>query len=52
MSPDSFKNNITYKLFANKSYIYIYKQDLVVNNQLGLIHKPNTKKKKTSYSGP
>ena len=24
MSSDSFKNNVTYKLFAYKSYIYIY----------------------------
>ena len=24
MNCGSFKNNVTYKLFANKSYIYIY----------------------------
>ena len=33
MSSDSFKNNVTYKLFAYKSYImymYVYKQDLVL----------------------
>ena len=35
---NSFKNKITYKLFANKSNIY--KQDLALNNPQGLIiHK-------------
>ena len=35
MSSGSFKNNITYKLFFNKSNIfnlYKYEQDLIVNN--------------------
>ena len=39
MSTGSFKNNITYKLlFAYESYyIYMYKQDLALNNPQGLI---------------
>ena len=41
MRSDSFKN-VTYKLFIYKSfelyiYIYIYKQDLTLNNLQGLI---------------
>ena len=45
MSSDSFKNNVTYKLFAYKSYIY--QQDLELHNPRGLIcHKtqPNPTK--------
>ena len=41
MSSGLFKNNVTYKLFAYKSYmIYIYQDDLALNNLQGLIwHK-------------
>ena len=39
LSPnDSFKNEVSYKLFVYKSYIYMYKQDLVLNNHKGLIY--------------
>ena len=39
MSSDSFKNNVTYKLFVYKSY-KMFKQDLALNNSQGLIcHK-------------
>ena len=44
MSSGSFKNNVTYKIFACKSYIYIYIyiyiKDLALNNLQGVIcHK-------------
>ena len=32
-----FKNKVFYKLFAYKSYVYIYKQDLAFNNPQELI---------------
>ena len=43
MSTNSFKNNVNYKLFVYKSYlIYMYKEDLALNNLQGLIcHKTN-----------
>ena len=43
MSSGLFKNNVSYKLFIYKSYmfnIYMYKQDFPQNNLQGLIcHK-------------
>ena len=40
-SKNSFKNKITKKVFAYKSYIYIKKQDSVLNNlQCSIWHKP------------
>ena len=37
MNIDTFKNNVIYKIF---SYMYVYKQDLSLNNPRGLIcHK-------------
>ena len=39
MSSGSFKNHVTYKLFAYKSYIYICnKHDLALNNPQELIY--------------
>ena len=35
MSSDSFKNNVTYKLFTYKSYMY--KQDLALTNPQGIM---------------
>ena len=57
MSSDSFKNDVTDKLFTYKSYIiYMYKQDLVLNNPQELIcHKTQTtnqlKRKHTFKTG-
>ena len=42
----SFKDNVTYKRFVSKSCIYLYKQDLLLSNLLGLIcckTQPTTK---------
>ena len=54
MRPGSFKNNVTYKLFTNKSYMcvlvyvymYIYEQDLELNNLIYHKIKPNQTKRK------
>ena len=43
MSSNLYKNNVINQLFTNKLYIYIYKQDLTLNNPQELIfHKTPT----------
>ena len=38
MSSKLFRNNVSFKLFTYKSYIPIYKQDLVLNKHQRLIY--------------
>ena len=44
MSSDWLENDITHKLFTHKSYVYMYKDDLALNNPQGVDMSSNATK--------
>ena len=50
MNLGSFKNKVTRKSLANKSYISMYKQDVAINNLKRLVCHNTQSKIKVDYS--